>query len=160
VQIRAGQLDDVDVQGLAEVDGGLIEGRRHTQAIVLPDRLDEDRVPFRRQARVHRLLDVPDIRTILEILVNEVGDVPELELDGGLHAVVSRDLREVLDDLETALEFPEVVVGELENEELVENVVVHQGLLRIPPGPASSLRGDMIPGCSGARREGRWIGTD
>ncbi len=75
-----------------------------------------------RHLRVECLLDVADVGAVAVRRVDEGVDVAELQLDGGAHVVVAHDLREVGHDPTTAVDAPQVVVGQLENEEVLEDV--------------------------------------
>jgi hypothetical protein len=56
--------------------------------------------------------------------VNEIVDVAKLQLDGGANVVVPDNGREFLYDPKTAIHIAPVIIGELENEQLVENVAI------------------------------------
>ena len=74
------------------------------------------------QHGVHRLLDVANVRPRAEILVDERLHVPELELDRRAHVVEADDAGVGVDDLQAALDAPEVVVGHLEDEQIFEHI--------------------------------------
>ena len=78
------------------------------------------------EAGVEGLFDVADVGAVDEILVDEVLDVAELELDAGADVVEADDLRELLDDLEAALEAAEVVVRHLQHEQVFKDVFIDQ----------------------------------
>ena len=67
------------------------------------------------------LADVADIARTLEILMNETLDITKLEFDGRAHIVEFNDLSEVIDDLETAIKTPPMIVGKFENEKILKN---------------------------------------
>ena len=125
VDVRAGELEDLDTKFAAEVDGGLVERRRHGDAAGLADGVDQRRVVLVGQPGVERLLDVADVVAVAEVLVDEVVHVTELQLDGGAHVVEAHDPRVVRDDLEAALDAAPVVVRQLQDEQIFEDVAIH-----------------------------------
>src|SRR5437016_6306616 len=82
-----------DRQLNAQINRGFIERRRHPQAVARLDGLDELSILVLRKLRIERLLDVPDVGPIPEILVNKAIHIPELELYGRLDAVEPSHLR-------------------------------------------------------------------
>ena len=61
--------------------------------------------------------------------MHEIVDVSKLQLDRRAHVVVAHDGGEFLDDAQTATDIAPVIVGELEHEELVEDVAIDHGSL-------------------------------
>ena len=99
VHVRAGQLDDLHAQLLAEVHAGLVERGGHADAPVEPDLLGQLGEVLEAHLSVQGLLDVADVLAPPEILVDEVVHVAELQLDGGPDVVVAHHPAELVDDL-------------------------------------------------------------
>jgi hypothetical protein len=74
------------------------------------------------EARVHGLLDVADIVAVAEVLVDEAVDVAQLQLDGGADVIEAHHLRVGSDDFQPALYVSEMVVGQLQDKQLIENI--------------------------------------
>ena len=79
--------------------------------------------------RVERLLDVADVGSVAEVAMDEPVHVAELQLDRSAHVVEPNDLRVGGDDLQAALDAAPMVVGDLEHEQVFEDVTVHD----LPP---------------------------
>ena len=78
-----------------------------------------------RQPRLQDALDVADVVAVAKVLVDEAVEIAELQLDGGAHVVEPRDPAVLADDLQTALEAALVVAGNLQHEEILEDVSIH-----------------------------------
>src|SRR6266511_108917 len=122
VQVRAGDLEDLDAELAAQIHGVLIERRGHADAVGLPDRLHQADVIFRRELRVQRFLDVADVVTAAEIAMDEVLNVAQLDLDGGAHVVKAHHLAVGGDDLQPALDTSQMVVRHLQYKQLIEKI--------------------------------------
>ena len=123
VEIGTRQLDDVDAEFVAQRDRFFVERRRHRNAAGLAYGAHQAGVVCFFEAGIERLLDVADIVTLAEILVNEGIHIAQLDLDGGTHVVEADDAREVGDDAQAALEPPPMVIGKFENEEVFKYLI-------------------------------------
>ena len=74
------------------------------------------------EARFDCFLDVADVVAVAEVLVDEAVDVAQLQLDGGADVVEAHHLRVGSDDLEAALYVSQMVVGQLQDKQLIENI--------------------------------------
>ena len=76
-----------------------------------------------------------------EVPVDEVLHVAQLEFDGRADIVEADDARIGRDDVEAALHAARMVVGELQDEEIFEDVAVHMHLQgrMMRPGPPGRL---------------------
>ena len=80
---------------------------------------------FSRQAGAHGLGNVTNVAALPKLAVHEGVNVAELELDGRLDVVVANDPPVVVDDPQPPFEIAPMIVGQFENEQFVENRVVH-----------------------------------
>ena len=78
--------------------------------------MDQSGEVVRLEASVERFLDVADIVTVAKIPVDEAVNIAQLQFDGSAHVVEANHLRIVADDLQTALNVAQVVIGHFENE--------------------------------------------
>ena len=106
----------IEVEILAEVDGFLIEGRRHRDAALVANGFDQQPILVPLENGLLGLLDIANIVALAEVLVNEIVDIAQLQLDGGAHVIEAHNLRVVADDLEASLQIAKVVIGYLKNE--------------------------------------------
>jgi hypothetical protein len=74
------------------------------------------------EARVEGFLDVADIVAVTEVLMDEAVDVAQLQLDGGADVIEAHHLRAGSDDFQAALYVSQMVVGQLQDKQLIENI--------------------------------------
>ena len=74
--------------------------------------------------RLGHALDITNIATILEILMDEFVQVPKLEFDGRPNIIESHDARMLADNLKTPLQITEVIIGHLQDKEIFKNIAI------------------------------------
>jgi hypothetical protein len=74
------------------------------------------------EARVEGFLDVTDIVAVAEVLMDEAVDVAQLQLDGSADVIEAHHLRAGSDDFQAALYVSQMVVGQLQDKQLIENI--------------------------------------
>jgi hypothetical protein len=93
------------------------------------------------------------------ILVNEGVDVAELQLYRGLDMVAPNDSAKLIDDPQSPIGLPPVIVGEFKDEKVIEDRCVHSSLLHTRPPEPIEFRsiappmGVMVAGCGPSSRD-------
>jgi len=121
--VGTGNLDDGHAEFNAQIDGAFVEWRGHGDGGQLADFRYHARKIRLGQFGVFRFLDVTDVLVAFEVLVHELLDIAELELDGRLDVVVADHGGVIADDLQAALKTSPVVIGQFEDEQVLEDVV-------------------------------------
>lgn len=129
VQVGACDLDDLDPELDAKIDGFFIERRGHCDATALSYGRHKRNEMLGGHVRIDGLLDIADVRAIPVVLMDELLHVAELKLYGGLDVVESDDLGVLTDNLQPPIDLPPVVVGHFQHKKIFENISHHLGLL-------------------------------
>ncbi|MNS72207.1 hypothetical protein D3C72_1056080 [compost metagenome] len=124
IHVGAGNLEDRHVEFDAQVNRRLIEGRGHRNATQISDLFNHPGKFVLAEPGILGLLDIAQFGRALEIGVNELIHVPELQLDGGLDVVETRDRTMVADDFQPTFKLAPVVIGKFENEQVFKQVLI------------------------------------
>jgi hypothetical protein len=123
IDVGTRKLDQVKVEFLAEVYGGLIEGGRGGEQTAIADGGDQGRILAVIQTGVQGLLDVADVGTLAVVSMDKRIHVSELQLDGRANIIEADDLRELRDNAQAPVDVAPVVIGHFKDEQLVEYFV-------------------------------------
>ena len=127
VHVRAGDRDDRHVEFDAEVHRCLVEGGSHGDTGEVTDLVHQAGEVIAAEAGVFGLLDVAQFGVAAILGVDEGIHLAELELDRRPDVVVADDGGMVADDLEPALDAAPVVVGQFQDEEVLEQIAIALG---------------------------------
>src|SRR5208282_2869678 len=101
VQVGAGDLEDLDAEFAADIDRALVEGRGHGNTTGLADTFHQRGVFVEVELSVEGLLDVADVTPPTKVLVDEVPNVPDLQLHCRPDVIEAHDLAVRGDNLQT-----------------------------------------------------------
>ena len=121
VQIGTGDLDDGQVQFLAEIHRRFIEWRRHGHATLLLDSGGQ-RAQFRLgQPCALGLRNITYVLAAFEALMDKTVHIAKLEFDRCPDIIESHHLGIIINDLQPAFQPPPMVIGQFQHEQIFEN---------------------------------------